>query len=71
MDQEQMYQGLLEAGYTEKQISKYLDSELTEEKYTQLVEAKAEKISVGKQGGLFKYVNPSLLDGLSSTAIIE
>ena len=55
MNKEEMYQGLRDAGYTEKQIEKLLVSELTEEQYGQLIEAKAEKVNIDKKSGNLKF----------------
>ena len=56
MNKEEMYQGLRDVGYTEKQIEKLLVSELTEEQYGQLIEAKAEKVNVDKKSGNLKFM---------------
>ena len=56
MEKEEMYQGLREVGYTEKQIEKLLTREFTEEEYEQLIEAKAEKVNIDKKSGNLKFV---------------
>jgi len=56
MEKKEMHQGLLDAGYTEKQIEKILTSELTEEQYEQLIEAKAEKVNIDKKSGNLKFI---------------
>ena len=56
MNKEEMYQGLRDVGYTEKQIEKLLVSKLTEEQYEQLIEAKAEKINVDNKSGILKFI---------------
>ena len=57
---ERMHNGLLEVGYTEKQIKKYLANGLTEEEYERLIEVHTEKTSTDKEGYVkFTYVNHS------------
>ena len=56
MNKEEMYQGLRDVGYTKKQIEKLLTSELTEEQYEQLIEAKAEKVNVDNKSGILKFI---------------
>ena len=56
MNKEEIYQGLRDAGYTEKQTEKLLASELTEEQYKQLIEAKAEKVNIDKKSGNLKFI---------------
>ena len=58
MNEIEMYHELLDSGYSEKQIKKFLSGELSKEAFEKLIEAKEEQTSVDKKGKVkFKNVN--------------
>ena len=59
MDEEEMIQGLEEAGYSEKEIDKLIEEGLTEEQYEELLMEKEEQVSVSNGRVKFKSVNHS------------